>query len=281
MKIPGEWRQRLESLHKELSDLIHKNLVNAETSILSPSAKTSNKILNQADVSKIRRQLESLSGAPIDSISKISQLQRLLESRIEFRDLENILVPIERVLDWDRDDGQLLLQTDGESLRSSSNSSRRATIPLKFCLDHIRSAFNVGSVFRLAECVGAEELFLLGYTPGPENPRVQRSALGCESVVPWKHLGRVEELLPERNRTKLIALETAPSAISIYDDFPPEPCIFVVGNERFGLSPSIIKSCDEVRSIPMLGAKKSLNVAQALAVAAFEWKRQYELRSKN
>ena len=75
-------------------------------------------------------------------------------------------------------------------------------------------------------------------------------------------------------RDRIIALETARNCKSIYESPLHGPTAFVIGNERFGLDHSTLSSVDEVRNIPMFGIKNSLNVAQATAVAAFEWSRQ-------
>jgi 23S rRNA (guanosine2251-2'-O)-methyltransferase len=148
---------------------------------------------------------------------------------------------------------------------------------LVFVLDHLRSGFNVGSLFRLADCVGAEKIWLVGYTATPEQKAVQDTALGTSAWVPWQHhddlLTVIRELQAEGY--KVIALETAECAQSLFAQSLPDKLAFVVGNERFGLGPESLAFVDEVRSIPMQGLKNSLNVASALSVAAFEWGRQH------
>jgi tRNA (guanosine-2'-O-)-methyltransferase len=126
----------------------------------------------------------------------------------------------------------------------------------------------------LAEALGAKSLWLIGYTATPENPKVSKSAMGCEKQVPWKTLAELSEL-KKINPVRVIGLEINENSKSIYEDFVNGPTILVVGNERFGLGPKTLACCDEVRHIPMSGFKNSLNVSQALSIAAFEWKRQH------
>jgi tRNA(Leu) C34 or U34 (ribose-2'-O)-methylase TrmL len=274
MALPKQWRDQLTQLHQEISQILVK-LQNSQAKMLEREALDAR--ISPSDVLTIRQLLESLANCPLPSVAKISQLTRLLDSSLHPRELENLLVPIERVLDWDLADDQLLIRSDLDDV--TMPTIQRRVRPIGFVLDHLRSAFNVGSIFRLAECVGAEQLYLSGYTPTPDNPKVSKSALGCEKSVAWSHLPSLEII--DRQQYHLIALETAPGAASIYDPYPEKACIFVVGNERFGLHPSLVKTCDEARMIPMIGNKKSLNVAQAAAVAAFEWSRQYELRNSH
>ncbi|HWU44716.1 MAG TPA: TrmH family RNA methyltransferase, partial [Bdellovibrio sp.] len=68
---------------------------------------------------------------------------------------------------------------------------------------------------------------------------------------------------------------TAASAVDLFSDFPTEPTAFILGNERFGLDPEILKLIDEVRIIPLRGRKNSLNVGVTAAIAGFEWMRQW------
>jgi 23S rRNA (guanosine2251-2'-O)-methyltransferase len=139
-------------------------------------------------------------------------------------------------------------------------------------LDNIRSAWNVGSIFRTSDGVGVQKLFLCGITPSPENAKVTKTALGAESTIPWEkynngvHLARVL-------KTKgylLYALEDLPEAQPLYKvecDPKNPPIVLIVGNEISGIDPGIIELCDQVISIPMLGKKKSYNVAVAFGIA--------------
>ena len=158
-------------------------------------------------------------------------------------------------------------------------------------LDNIRSKENVGSIFRTADAVGVKKIFLCGITPQPKNfqyqvvsskyqgnekDKIAKTALGAETWVPWEYQAQTWRLL-ERLRDEgleLIALEQTKNSKNIFKYKVPKnkKIALVLGNEVRGLSPKILKYCDEVVHIPMYGKKESLNVAVAAGVALYHIK---------
>jgi len=151
------------------------------------------------------------------------------------------------------------------------------TPTLSICLDNLRSAYNVGSIFRTADAAGINQIYLTGITPLPLNPKVQKTALGSEAAVPWAHHCRTEGCLTylktQLNYT-LISLETDPQATSLFTYQFQDPTCLIVGNEKDGLSSEILGLSDKVIAIPQLGVKESLNVSVAASIAIYEWRRQ-------
>ncbi len=146
-------------------------------------------------------------------------------------------------------------------------------LPLEVILDNIRSAWNVGSIFRTADGAGLSRLYLCGITPTPENSKVGKTALGAELSVPWEKNNNAV-LLAQELKSKgytLWALEDLPGALPMFQsglDLPALPLVLVVGNEVSGIDPGVIELCDEVLAIPMQGKKQSYNVAVAFGIAA-------------
>ena len=143
---------------------------------------------------------------------------------------------------------------------------------LEVVLDNIRSAWNVGSMFRTADGVGIKKVFLCGFTPTPENPQVGKTALGAETVIPWEHFNNGFKVVKElKSQGYLLwALEDLPSAIPLYDmnvEIINSPVVLVVGNEVCGVDPGILEVCDQVIYIPMVGRKQSYNVSVAFGIA--------------
>ena len=143
--------------------------------------------------------------------------------------------------------------------------------PCVAILENIRSAWNVGSMFRTAEAAGFARLYLCGITPAGDHPGVAKTALGAESVVPWTHhpdaLAVVKNLKLEGFR--VLALETE-EAVDWHPELPPPegPLAVVVGNELTGVDPGVLEACDLTLRLPMRGGKRSLNVAVAFGVVA-------------
>ena len=139
-------------------------------------------------------------------------------------------------------------------------------------LDNIRSAWNVGSIFRTSDGTGVQKIYLCGITPSPENEKVGKTALGAELTIPWEKSNNgvlLANLLISQGY-QLWALEDLPDAIPLYEfvnEPMDKPIVLTVGNEVCGVDPAIIELCDTVISIPMLGKKKSYNVAVAYGMA--------------
>jgi 23S rRNA (guanosine2251-2'-O)-methyltransferase len=140
-------------------------------------------------------------------------------------------------------------------------------------LDNIRSAWNVGSIFRTADGSGIQQLYLCGITPTPDNSKVSRTALGAEQAIKWARykngLNFAQDL--KTRGYNLWALEDLPGATPLFQidlSNQSSPIAIILGNEVIGVDPGIIELCDKVISIPMLGKKHSYNVAVAFGIAA-------------
>jgi tRNA G18 (ribose-2'-O)-methylase SpoU len=146
-----------------------------------------------------------------------------------------------------------------------------AGVHLDALLDNIRSAWNVGSMFRTADGLGICQLYLCGITPSPNNPKVLKTSLGAERNVVWTYEQdgvKAAQTLLERGR-HLWALEQEARAVPLLEierQALPQSLVLVVGNEIGGVDPGILELCEQVVSIPMLGAKRSLNAAVAFGI---------------
>lgn len=141
-------------------------------------------------------------------------------------------------------------------------------------LDNIRSAWNVGSIFRSADGFGFTHAYLCGITPTPENEAVHKTSLGAEDSVPWSYHKDAVKLVKglRREGWHIIGLEENEGGAAIsstaFNDKRMES-VLIVGNEVTGIDPGLLGLCDEIVTIPMRGGKKSLNAAIAFGVAAY------------
>ncbi|MFO0704435.1 MAG: TrmH family RNA methyltransferase [Candidatus Andersenbacteria bacterium] len=149
-------------------------------------------------------------------------------------------------------------------------------------LDSIRSAHNVGSIFRTADAVGVSKLYLCGLTPAPldrfgrRNLRLTKVSLGAEYSVLWEQVTATVHVLKKLKKQGLtiVALEQAAQAKNLFMLTPPSAAVLkktalVVGPEVTGLAPAILEQADSIVEIPMRGKKESLNVAVAFGVATY------------
>jgi len=154
-------------------------------------------------------------------------------------------------------------------------------------LVNIRSAENVGSMFRTADAAGFAKLYLCGITPAPLDRfgrpmgKLIKTSLGAEKSVAWEKVGSGVDVRPtlrlltrlKRDGFRLIAVEQDPAAVPYYrvklsrKEF--QGAAVIVGNEINGLPRSILRCADVSLEIPMQGAKESLNVAVAFGIVAY------------
>ncbi len=172
--------------------------------------------------------------------------------------------------------GSLLRSAGDRYPRHSVADSRKPLNPLELhiLLDNIRSLYNVGSIFRTAEALGAAKLHLCGMTATPENPRLAKTALGAEKLVDWDYhpngLWLARSL--SRQQFALWAIEGGEYSEPLFEMAIPagtQKVVLVIGNELAGVDPAILGLAEHIFYIPMLGKKESLNLTVALGIAAY------------
>jgi len=141
-------------------------------------------------------------------------------------------------------------------------------------LDNIRSAYNVGSIIRTCEGLGIGQIVLCGITPTPLSGKVKKTALGASSSIKWEHQNNcVKYIIKMKSRGySLLALENMCDSINILNFRKSQvqgKIILVIGNEKSGVDPAILRISDFTVSIPMAGKKESLNVSVAAGIAVF------------
>jgi 23S rRNA (guanosine2251-2'-O)-methyltransferase len=152
--------------------------------------------------------------------------------------------------------------------------------PISIVLPDIRSAMNIGAIFRTADAMGAEKIYLTGYSATPEHPKVVKTSLGAEETVAWEYqsdsMETIQKLKSQGKR--IYGLELTDKSKCIWDVDYTFPAVVVVGNEIKGIDEEILTLCDEIIYIPMLGSKESLNVATAAGIALYKLLESYSCK---
>lgn len=146
-------------------------------------------------------------------------------------------------------------------------------------LPNIRSAYNVGSIFRSADCFGVEKIYLSGTTPSPidrfgqskhgAQKEISKTALGAEKNIPWEFITNIDLFLKKikKENFTIVCIEQNKKSISVKDfqkikkQDNVQNILIVFGNEVEGVDEDIIKKTDYIVEIPMKGEKESLNVS--------------------
>ena len=150
--------------------------------------------------------------------------------------------------------------------------------PLWLVLDNLRSAFNVGAFYRLADIARLSGLVTCGYTAHPPHPRLDKTALGTLDFVDDEHVpSTLDAITALKDRgIKVWAVETTSASKSYTNVTYPRPLALVFGNEALGIDRQVLDLCDGMIEIPVFGYKNSLNVASAAAVVSYEILRQWD-----
>lgn len=177
------------------------------------------------------------------------------------------------------------------------------TKEITLLVHNIRSTYNVGALFRTAEGFGVKEIIISGYTPYPDlrlsaikrdhnkstaristhDPRlphiiekltaqIHKTALGAETLVPFRYCATINEWLEENVRTArlpVIALEQNERSTMLNHATPPEKFALLIGEEVHGIMSDLLVHCDSIIEIPMHGQKESFNVSVATGIALY------------
>ncbi len=149
--------------------------------------------------------------------------------------------------------------------------------PVHVVLDNIRSAFNVGSIFRTADAGGAAHLHLCGMTAHPPHKKLEKTALGAFEYVPWTYYERNRDCVDalKAQGIPVVAIEVTDDAVVMEDFTWPQPVAIVLGNEVNGVNERVLRRADAVVQIPMFGYKNSINVATAFGIVLYDVVRQW------
>lgn len=150
---------------------------------------------------------------------------------------------------------------------------------------NIRSAHNIGSIFRTSDGFGVEHLYLTGYSPYPTVDRdtrlphiaqkttseIAKTSLGAEKTVPFSHLPSPYSVIDgfKAHGYEIIGLEQAETAVHLPDFTAPSKIVLILGEEVDGIPSDIIKKCDSLLEIPMTGQKESFNVSVAAGITLY------------
>jgi len=144
-------------------------------------------------------------------------------------------------------------------------------------LENIRSAYNVGAIFRTADASGVDKIFLIGYTPTPidrfgrPQPEIKKTSLGASEYIDWEHAESINSVIESLKKigTEVVAIEINNHSESLVDYVPKEKVAYVMGNEVEGVSEVALRLSDQVRHLPMLGKKESLNVSVTAGIVMY------------
>lgn len=168
------------------------------------------------------------------------------------------------------------MRLNAQQLRELKTTSPPPNIkrwPLSLILDNVYDTYNIGGLFRLADALAMEKIYLCGQTETPPNSKITKASIGTYKIVPWEYqktaVSAIQELKTKPQPCQIIAIEQDPTALPYHQMNYQPPVALVVGNETAGVSKEVLKQCDYIVEIPMFGVNKSLNVIVSAAIVGY------------
>lgn len=154
--------------------------------------------------------------------------------------------------------------------------SKSPKFPIILILENVRSAHNVGSLFRTCDALNIKKIILCGYTPTPPHKEITKTALGSASTVHWEHYEHVATVLASLKGQgyTIASLEQTTKSVMIQSAGIKVPLALILGNEVEGVSQVALELSDLILEIPQFGTKHSFNVSIAGGIALWEILRQ-------
>ena len=169
--------------------------------------------------------------------------------------------------------------------------------PVYLVLENVYDTYNVGGLFRLADALAVEKIYLCGEMEIPPNPKIKKASIGTYKIVPWEYKHTAKEAIEElrsmsflrkqesssrsriesgmTNKIQIIAIEQSEKAVEYTKTDYSFPIAFIVGNETSGVLPDTLALVDQIVEIPMWGINKSLNVIVSAAIVTY-WAMSHE-----
>lgn len=147
-------------------------------------------------------------------------------------------------------------------------------------LDNVMDTYNVGAIFRLADAVAAEKVFMCGQTETPPNTRIKKASINTTEWITWEYaesaVRAISNVKCQMSNIQIVAIEQNKKSVP-YDSVQYQfPIALVVGHETNGVSKEVLDTADQIVELPMWGVNKSLNVMVSLGIVLFELMRQKE-----
>ena len=144
--------------------------------------------------------------------------------------------------------------------------------PIIVILDNIRSAHNVGSIFRTCDAFLIKKIYLCGITPQPPSNEIRKSALGATNSIEWSYEKDTKDVIKllKQEGYHIVGVEQAEDSTKLEEFNTDNPTALIFGHEVDGISQEIINICDDIVEIPQYGTKHSLNISVCAGLVIYK-----------
>ncbi len=170
-----------------------------------------------------------------------------------------------------------MIKLNAQQLRTTTVDPEKAKAipknPIYIILDNVLDTYNIGSIFRLADAVAAEEVILTGQSETPPQTRIKKASINTTEWVKWEYketaLAAIKELREKVPGIQIVAIEQSQKSLPYTQMKWQFPVALVVGNESIGVSKEVLETVDAIVELPMFGVNISLNVMVSLGIVLY------------
>lgn len=176
------------------------------------------------------------------------------------------------------------MKLNSKQLRSLGEPEAKSSLvghkrrPIYFIVENVYDTYNVGGLFRLADALNIDKIYLCGETEIPPNHKIVKASIGTYKIVPWEYKSSAQEAITELRNLKIdsqppitvMAIEQVKGSIDYREAKYDLPLALIVGNETSGVTEETLNLCDQVVEIPMWGVNTSLNVIVSAAIVGYQ-----------
>lgn len=171
-----------------------------------------------------------------------------------------------------------MIKLNAQELRQTEPTEDQITSlkkqPMYIVLDNVLDTYNIGSIFRLADAVAAEKIYLCGETLTPPNHRIKKASIDTWKWVEWEYTksakAALEQLTTNNSQLTIIAVEQDKRSQRFDQVVYRLPLVLIVGNETYGVSKEVLDMADMIVELPMWGINRSLNVMVSLGIVLYK-----------
>ncbi len=155
--------------------------------------------------------------------------------------------------------------------------------PIYIILDNVLDTYNIGAIFRLADAVAVEKIFICGESEVPPHTRIKKASVNTTEWVKWEYaesaVKAIEQLRKEVPDIQIVSVELSENSVPYDDCNYVLPIALVVGHESDGVSKEAMAASDQIVELPMYGVNVSLNVMVSLGIVLYEVMEKLRIKS--
>lgn len=146
--------------------------------------------------------------------------------------------------------------------------------PIYIIVDNVLDTYNIGAIFRLADAVAVEKVYLCAGSETPPHHRIKKASINTTEWVEWEYAETaviaIQSLKSKVQNLQVVSVEQSEKSVP-YDSIEYQfPIAIIIGHETDGVSKEALEASDYIAEMPMWGVNISLNVMVSLGIILYK-----------